>query len=404
LPRRALTAAAVDRIKPPSKGQVDHFDRGFPGLALRVSYGGGKSWVFFYRIGGRLRRMTLGTYPALILADAREAWREARQEAAAGRDPAKTRKRDKPAHDFESVAREWLRRDQSKKQSKREVERVLERELIPAWGHRCVAELGRRDILDLIDAIVDRGAPTMARRVQAYVHRFFKWCVGRGIVELNPAADLPKPGSESKRDRVLTDDELVAVWKASEQLGWPFGDAVRLLILTGARREEIGQLRRGEIADGQIRLSGDRTKNGEPHEIPLSAPAIDLLTGLPWVNGSELVFTTNGHNSISGWSRAKSALDNLANIAPWRIHDLRRTVATGLQRLGANLQVVEAVLGHISGSRAGVVGIYQRHNYANEKRAALEAWGENVIALVEKRKADVAVPFVAQNERAQNRL
>lgn len=138
MPRRALTAAAVDRIKPPSKGQVDHFDKGFPGLALRVSYAGGKSWVFFYRIGGRLRRMTLGTYPALTLADARETWREARRDAAVGRDPAQARKRGKSGHDFETVARDWLRRDQSKNKSKREVERVLERELIPAWGHRGV--------------------------------------------------------------------------------------------------------------------------------------------------------------------------------------------------------------------------------------------------------------------------
>jgi hypothetical protein len=153
----------VDRTKPPQKGQVDHFDKGFPGLALRVSYGGGKSWVFFYRIGGKLRRMTLGTYPALSLAEARDAWREARRDTAAGRDPAQARKRDKPANDFETVAREWLRRDQSKNKSRDEVKRVLERELIPAWRYRAVADLGRRDILDLIDAIADRGAPTMAR-------------------------------------------------------------------------------------------------------------------------------------------------------------------------------------------------------------------------------------------------
>jgi hypothetical protein len=158
VPRYGLTAASVKRIKPPVSGQVDHFDRGFPGLALRVSYGGGKSWAFFYRIGGRLRRMTLGTHPAVTLAEARDAWREARLNVAAGRDPAKMKGRDKPTTDFENVAREWLKRDQSHNRSYHEVKRILEKEILPAWGHRQVDELGRRDILDLVDGIADRGA------------------------------------------------------------------------------------------------------------------------------------------------------------------------------------------------------------------------------------------------------
>ena len=139
--RRALTAASVDRIKPPGSGQVEHFDKGFPGLALRISYGGGRSFVYFYRVGSKLRRMTLGTYPAISLAQAREAWRKARQDVAAGRDPAKVRNREASGTDFESVAREWLKRDQGKNKSVREVERVLVRELLPAWGHRSVTDI-----------------------------------------------------------------------------------------------------------------------------------------------------------------------------------------------------------------------------------------------------------------------
>ena len=182
-----------------------------------------------------------------------------------------------------------------------------------------------------------------------------------------------EPGSETKRDRVLTDDEVVAVWRGTQELGWPFGDCIRLLMLTGARREEIAQLRWSEVDNLSIKLKGARTKSGEPHDIPLSAPALALLEHLPRIATSDLVFTTNGKTSISGWSHAKDRLDTLAPIASWRVHDLRRTVATGLQKLGTPLQVTEAVLGHVSGSRAGVVGIYQRQNYANEKRAALEA-------------------------------
>jgi len=382
MPRLSLTAASVKRLKPPPKDQVDYFDKGFPGLALRVSYGGGKSFVFFYRIGGKLRRMTLGTYPALSLADAREAWRSARQDATAGRDPARTRRNAKPATDFESVACEWLKRDQTKNRSYREAERIARRDIIPAFGQRPIDEITRRDVLDLIDNIVDRGSPIMARRVLAYVHRLFKWAVGRGIIDSNPAADLPKPGSETKRARILSDDEIIRVWNASVNLGWPFGEAIRLLLLTGARREEIGALQWAEIADRQINLSGSRTKNGDPHIIPLSPEAITIVEGLPRVANSKFVFTTTGNTPISGWSRAKAALDEESDIADtWRIHDLRRTVATGLQRLGFALQVIEAVLGHVSGSRAGVVGIYQRHSFDAEKRAALEAWGAHVLCL-----------------------
>jgi integrase len=156
------------------------------------------------------------------------------------------------------------------------------------------------------------------------------------------------------------------------------------LILTGARREEIGRLKRSEIINTVISLRGNRTKNGEPHDIPLSAPALGLLKDAPRIGNSDYIFTTNGKTPISGWSRAKSELDKIAGVTDWRIHDLRRVVATGLQKLGTPLQVTEAVLGHISGSRAGVVGIYQRHNYANEKRAALDAWGKHVIGLVER--------------------
>jgi integrase len=393
LPRRALTAASVGRIKPPTEGQIEHFDKGFPGLALRVSYGGGKSWVFFYRIGGRQRRLTFGAYPAISLVEARQAWREAKGDVEQGRDPGVDRKNGKPAHDFANVAEEWLKRDQEKNRTAKESRRVIERYVLPAWGGRRVGAIERREVLDLVDSITDRGTPVMARRVQARLHRFFAWCVGRGIITNSPMVGLPRPGTEIRRKRALNDDELVAAWKAAQDLGWPFGTVIQLLILTGARRAEIGALRWPEIEGDFIKLEGARTKNGEPHDIPLSVPAAKLLEEAPRIGTSELVFTTNGRTSISGWSGAKIQIDTLAPLPAWRVHDLRRTVATGMQRLGVGLQVVEAVLGHVSGSRAGIVGIYQRYDYANEKRAALEAWGAHVMALVEGRTPGVVLPI-----------
>jgi integrase len=394
LPKRALTDATVRRLKAPTDGQVDIFDQGYPGLALRLSHGGRRTFVYFYRHGGKLRRMSLGTFPAISLAEAREAWRGAREDVAKGRDPAIDLKRPRAASDFKNVSDEWLRRDQAKNRSRSTVERILNKDVVPAWGHRNIADIGRRDCLDLIDGIVDRGAVSMARQVHAHLHRLFRWCVGRGIIESNPMADLPKSGEATKRERVLSDEELKAVWKAAKEVGWPFGSVVQLLILTGARRSEVAQLRRPEINGAIIDLAGERTKNGEPHTIPLSKPALAIIADLPRIADSDLVFTTNGKSPISGWSKAKSELDEKlaedkaarSKLSAWVLHDIRRSVATGLQRLGISLQVIEAVLGHTSGSRSGVVGVYQRHSFAAEKAAALEAWGAHVMALVEGKK------------------
>ena len=181
------------------------------------------------------------------------------------------------------------------------------------------------------------------------------------------------------RERALDDAELAKVWAAAATLGYPFGLATQLLILTGARLTEIGSLRWAEINNGDniIRLEGARTKSGKPHTIPLAPAALTILDVAPRI-GSEFVFTIFGRKPATGWTQAKRELDAAAGVNDWRLHDLRRTMATGLQRLGFSLQVIEAVLGHTSGSRAGIVGVYQRHGFDAEKRAALEAWALHV--------------------------
>ena len=207
-------------------------------------------------------------------------------------------------------------------------------------------------------------------------------------------ADLPRQGEVMQRDRVLPDAELALVWKASDE--GLFGPFFRLLILTGARRDEIGALRWSEIKGDTIEMEGGRTKNGEPHTIPLAPVAAALIDALPRIAKSEFVFTTTVKTPVSGWSKAKATLDRAVTklnggkaIEPWRIHDLRRTMATGLQRLGVNLQVIEAILGHISGSRAGIVGIYQRHQFDSEKRQALNRWAQHIGTLTGDKPAKV---------------
>lgn len=396
MPKIKFTAVVIERLKSPAAGQIDYFDTAYPALALRVTANGVRSWVYFGRVHGKIKRATLGRFPDLSLAKARQKAGETADAMRRGVDPAAAKRaaRAAPKDHFETVADEWLKRDQARNRSHGEVKRTIDRDVKPAWKGRPVTSIGRRDVLELIDKIADRGAVTLARRVHAYLHRMFRWCVGRGIVDANPVADLPKPGAVVKRDRVLTDDELRKVWNAADSIGWPFGPAARLLILTAARRDEITRLRWSEVESDQIELKGERTKNGEPHTIPLSPQARAILDALPRIADCPFVFSTTGKTPVSGWSKAKDLQDQaIADAAddnrldPWRLHDLRRTAATGMQRLGIGLQVVEAILGHIAGSRAGVVGVYQRHTFDAEKRAALDAWARHVAAIVTDKPA-----------------
>jgi integrase len=376
--KKHLTDAFVVRIKPPKEGVIEIFDLGYPGLALRVGFGGAKSFEQFYRVGGKLKRETLGRWPGVSLAAAREKWRKTREAIAKGEVP----QRAAPKGDlFESVVEEWLKRDQAKNKSSTFyfATRTVEHDLLPAWRGKRVDELGKRDVIELRDAIHDRGAPIKAARVFTLVRRFFRWCVERDILRADPSAGMPRVANGKSRERVLSDDELMRVWNS---LGGTLGPAIKLLVLTGARREEIGRLRWSEIDGDTITLEGHRTKNGEAHIIPLSVPAQKLLASMPRFAGSEFVFTTTGTKPVSNWNRAKQNLDAASGVNGWVIHDIRRTVATGLQKLGITLQVVESVLGHTAGSRGGIVGVYQRHSFADEKRAALEAWAEYVMERV----------------------
>jgi integrase len=378
--KRHLTDASVQKIKPPKSGVLEVFDLGYPGLALRIGYGGAKSFEVFYRVGGKLKRTTLGRWPEVSLAAAREAWRKTRESIAKGETPPTDRKTTTML--FEAVVEDWLRRDQSqnKQRSLYQASRAVERDLLPAWKSKRVDEISKRDVIELLDSISDRGSPVMAVRTQAYIRRFFRWCIERDILKADPTLGLPRASNGKSRERRLTDSELAKVLAATNSIG-TFGPVIRLLALTGARREEIAGLRWSEIDGDTIKLEGARTKNSEAHLIPLSAPAKALLDSMPRIAGSDFVFTTTGEKPISGWSQPKIKLDTASGVTGWRIHDLRRTVATGMQKLGVTLQTVEAVLGHTSGSRGGIVGVYQRHDFADEKRAALEAWGSHVMAL-----------------------
>jgi integrase len=236
-----------------------------------------------------------------------------------------------------------------------------------------------------------KGSVAMAARTAAYGKAAYGWGVKRGVIEGNPFVNLPVTPT-TKRERVLFGDELAAIWRATDGAG-AFNGIVRLLILTGQRREEVAEMKWAELAAdfSTWTIPASRAKNGATHIVPLQ----ELLRSLPQFG--ELVFP-GLRGPFNGWSKAKAALDPKAGVTNWRLHDLRRTAATGLQRLGVRLEVTEQVLNHVSGSRAGIVGVYQRHDFASEKRAALDAWGEHVLAIVEGRAATDNV--VALRERA----
>lgn len=408
-----MTAAAVAKLKTPKPGVgTEYFDASFPGLSLRITPRGAKTFALMTRINGRQKRITLGRWPALGLADARKKATDLLDQIDRGEDP--TRNDDDDRDLVENVVAEWIERDQSKNKGVDGVRRLFDKDVLPRWRGRLIHDIKRRDVIDVIDAIVDRGAVIHARRMHAHLHRMFRWSVGRGIIDVNPMADLPKPGRENPRDRVLDDDELARVWHASLRMGYPFGPQIRLLILTGARLTEIAACTRDELDTdrGMIALDGDRTKNGEPRIIPLSQQALDVLDPLPVVltgsrrkqRPSDYVFTTTGDTHAAVGFKARRRLDALVAgvdaggadleedqpINYWRTHDLRRTVATGLQRLGVRLEVTEAVLGHTSGSKSGIVGVYQRHDWAHEKCAALDAWCRYVGLIVTPAGAEVA--------------
>jgi integrase len=388
MPRhKTITDQAAQRFTA-NTGRVDHFDSSYPGLALRVSDSGRKTWVYFFRLKNgkvKLHRMTLGLYPAMTVEQAHEAWRKARDLVQAGRDPRAATESALPPKSFEGVFEEWLKRDMAGKRSAGRVEKRLRRYTLPSWRGRLITDIDRRAALAVIDDIHDSGKVVLARRVFSHLHRMFVWCIGRGIIDVNPLRHAEKPGSEKARERVLTDAELVKVWNAAEQLQPHYRDALRLLILTGARKQEISELRWDEIKGGCIFLEGERTKTGRQHIIPLSTPARDLVADR---HVGDYVF-----GGVSNWTRAKRKLDEVSGVTGWTIHDLRRTLATGLQQKGVPLPVTEAVLGHTGGSRGGIVGVYQRHDYLPEKTAALEAWGAHVMALVEGSPRGKVVAF-----------
>jgi integrase len=410
MPTKKLTDLFVERVKAPERGRVEYFDAAFGGLALRITEKGHKSWSLYYRVGTRQRRFTIGSYPAIKPAQARREAGAALEHVRQGGDPAEEKRQCRlltiPGADtFAAAVGDYL--DRARRNTApstfKEMKRVLEREFVSVWQNRPVAAITRGDINWVIDRIIARGAEIQANRALAHIRTFFNWTVERGRLSASPVIGMRPPTKEGTRDRVLSDDEIRWLCKACEVVGWPFGPLVKLLLLTAQRRDEVAGLARAEIdlENRSWTMPREKAKNKRAHEVHLSAPAMEVIAAVPHM-GSGLVFTSTGTTPVSGFSRAKRRLDAAMLLAkrhelgakcepipPWILHDLRRTAATGMARLNVPPHVVDKVLNHTSGKIRGVAAIYNRYEYIEERRAALEAWGRHVENLVKPPAANV---------------
>jgi integrase len=342
------------------------------------------------RARGRVRRVTLGVHPSLGISDARTRARLLIEQGQNGIDPVEVRAA-KARHEDDqrrntvasAVAQYVTLYAQRRQRSWRITQRRLEMYLVETMGERPVSTITRADIVRAIDVVQAKGFAIGANRTLANFKTFFRWCVERGLLERSPAELVRAPSIEVSRDRVLSDEELRAVWKATLTYAGPYGQIVRLLLLTAQRREEVAGLRWDEL-DLKSRswtLRANRTKSGRLHVVPLSEAAMFGVCSVPRVGpllfGSQADPT--GDRTFSCWNQAKLRLDKASGVSDWRLHDLRRTAATGMARLGISPPVIERVLNHAVTSAGPLAAVYQRYDYAKEKREALEVWASEVL-------------------------
>jgi integrase len=401
-----LTAAAVrSLILPPGVRDKVFFDDSLPGFGLRLRDTGGRSWIVQYAIAGRTRRMPLGSTALLDLSRARAMAKDLLAQVRLGRDPVNERAqtRARAAESISALLPRFLQRQRTrlKPRSYQEVERHLLVHAKPLHSY-AIDGIERRTIAVRLAAVEKSSGPAAANRVRASLSSFFAWAAREGFVDSNPVAFTNKAVENGSRERVLADDELVAIWRAAGD--GQYGAIVKILMLSGARRDEIASLRWSEIdSDTEtITLPAARTKNRREHVIPLSDAVRAILAAQPRrldADGSprDLVFGY-GATGWQDWSGSKADLDaRLGNAFEWTPHDFRRSLSTALhERFGVPPHVVEAILGHVGGHRGGVAGVYNRAIYLEERRRALQRWGEHIEGLVTGAKPSKVVKLRKQ--------
>jgi integrase len=394
---------------PPGKKDKIFADDTLPGFILRVTSRGSRIFLFKYNVGKERRRPVLGTWGTeLTTAQARRKAEMLRGQVRDQRDPVAERKAASAAaikaeaqakvaaaaaaYTVETLIADWTAHHlcaRSASYAKRAPTEL--RAALKEWLVSPADAFGRTDAVRALDAAKILNGPVAANRLRAEARSCWTWAVKRGALAVNPWEATPRPlAREKPRERVLSDAEVGAVYNAAAKVNEPWDVLARILVLTGQRRGEVAGMQWSELDldAGVWSMSGERTKNHHSHVVPLAPDVVVLLRTVKRRKGAELVFEGPRQTAFSGFGKLKDRLDAAIveagiSLAPWTMHDLRRTMATGLQRLGVRLEVTEAILNHVSGSRSGIVGVYQRHGWEREKVEAMRAWAARVLASAE---------------------
>lgn len=388
-----LTDLSLKNLKPKAE-RYEVWEEGRHGFGVRVTPKGHKSFIFMYRFGGKARRLTLGHYPAMSLAKARQEHADARTLLEGGVDPGakavSEREEQRKAPTIADLAQEYLEKwakVRKRERSIREDKRILDKDVLPAWGTFKALDITRRDVINLLDEIVDRGAPIMANRTLAVIRKMFNFAVTRDIVPVSPCGGVQAPAPEQQRDRILTNDEIRALWQGLEAAKMAEGTklALKLQLVTAQRKGEVVSAAWEEIdmAEGWWTIPGEKSKNNLPHRVPLSPLAVELFQAAKFFAGdSPWVFPSpRGGKHIT-----PEAIDHaLRRPGPEALgfafvpHDLRRTAASLMTGMGIPRLVVSKILNHVE---RGVIRVYDRHTYDNEKQRALEKWSRKLKSII----------------------
>lgn len=377
-----LTDKRVQAARPPKSGVLELPDNLIGGLALRITSNDARSWAVRLRVDGEQIRKTFGYprdrdgVPVLSLAQARQVAKDLKVAGASGKlDRA-------PAGTWGDLVAEYLKHAEGSQRARTygETKRILEGKDLAAWKDRPARSITSDDVRRVRDAITERGAPISATRTLRKIGAMGTWAKSEGKLDASPAFGIKPRTKEDSRDRVLTDGEIKAFWRGCGAIGYPYGDCFRMLLLTGCRLREVAHGSWDEIDGDTWVIPGRRTKNGKPHVVHLSEPALAIIEGLPRVG--DYLFSSDGANPIRSFSATKDKLDAASGISDWVLHDLRRSCCTVMAGLGVAAHVADKVLNHTAGSIKGVAAIYNRFEYMAERREALDKLGRHINGLM----------------------
>ena len=379
-----FTDSWLKAVRPEAGKRVEYRDTDCPGLILRVTEKGAKTFSFGYRFGVRYKRQTLGKYPSLSLKDARIQIIQSKAQLAQDIDPLSEKRENKKAKDLtvSALVDDYIKLHQKpKNKTWKQADDNLRLHVLPHIGHHPIRQVERADIHRILDRLTAEGKNTTANRVLAHARKFCNWLVERDYLEFAPTDRIKQPHKEKKKDRVLSEDELRCILRALPIMRPAHADFIRMLLLTAQRRNEVAAMRYASVRVSVWHLGGDETKNEKATLVPLSSQAQAIISQN---NNPEAVyvFSTQADNTthVQSYSKIKKTLDDASGVKDWTLHDIRRTVASKLAEQGVSDDLIKRILNHTDNS---VTAIYNRHRYIEERREALQIWSDWLEGLIE---------------------